>query len=88
VIRLLVTANVVPSSPILVTLMMEEIRSSETSVLTKATRRHIPDDSILLKLATFMSTVRVSILVGIQFVLHYFRSLVLLALILCDLCVK
>jgi hypothetical protein len=29
--RLLVTANVVPSSPILVTLMMEAIRFSETS---------------------------------------------------------
>jgi hypothetical protein len=31
--RLLVTANV-PSSPILVTLIMEALRSSETSVLT------------------------------------------------------
>jgi hypothetical protein len=31
-LRLLVTANVVPSSPILVTPMMEAIRSSETSV--------------------------------------------------------
>jgi hypothetical protein len=35
--RLLVTANVAPSSPILVTLMMEALRSSETSVLTGAT---------------------------------------------------
>jgi hypothetical protein len=34
--RLLVTANV-PSSPILVTLMMEALSSSETSVLTRAT---------------------------------------------------
>jgi hypothetical protein len=33
-LRLLVTADVVPSSPILVTLTMEAIRSSET-VLTK-----------------------------------------------------
>jgi hypothetical protein len=33
--RLQVTANVVPSSPILVTLMMEELHSSETSVLTR-----------------------------------------------------
>jgi hypothetical protein len=33
VLRLLVIANVVPSSPILVTLMMEVLRSSETSVL-------------------------------------------------------
>jgi hypothetical protein len=36
--RLLVTANVVPNSLILVTLMMEAIRSSETSILTRATR--------------------------------------------------
>jgi hypothetical protein len=39
--RLLVTANV-PSSPILVTLMMEAITSSETSVLTRARLRNIP----------------------------------------------
>jgi hypothetical protein len=32
--RLLVTASVVPSSPIHVTLMKEALRSSETSVLT------------------------------------------------------
>jgi hypothetical protein len=41
-IRLLVTANVVPSSPILVTLMMEALGSFETSVLITATRRNIP----------------------------------------------
>jgi hypothetical protein len=33
--RLLVTASVVPSSPILVTLMKEALSSSETSVLKK-----------------------------------------------------
>jgi hypothetical protein len=35
VLRLLVTANVVPSSPIFVTLMMEAIRFSASSVVTR-----------------------------------------------------
>jgi hypothetical protein len=45
-LRLIVTAKV-SSSPILVTMMMEAIFSSETWVLTRATRRNIPKDGIL-----------------------------------------
>jgi cobalamin synthase len=42
--QLLVTADIVPSSLIGVTLVMEVISSSETSALTRATRSNIPGD--------------------------------------------
>jgi hypothetical protein len=41
------TANVVPTSPIHVSLVMKALRSSLTPVLTKYTRHNIPEDGIL-----------------------------------------
>jgi hypothetical protein len=46
-LQLPVTANVVPDSPIIFTLMMDAISSSETSILTGATQSHITDHNIL-----------------------------------------
>jgi hypothetical protein len=54
--RLLVTTNIVPSSPILVTLMMDALCSSKTSVLTRATRRNIPEEGVLRLISSYINT--------------------------------
>jgi hypothetical protein len=50
--------STVPNSRTLFTLMMEAICSSETSVLTRATLRQIPEDGILQTVVKFISLAR------------------------------
>jgi hypothetical protein len=52
VLRLLVTATVVPSPPILVTLMIEAMCSSETSVLTRDTAFFFREQNYSEEIAT------------------------------------
>jgi hypothetical protein len=53
VLQLLVAANLVPRSVILFALMMEAIRSSGTSVLTRATRSPIPEEGVLRRTQSY-----------------------------------
>jgi hypothetical protein len=47
VLQLLLNSNFIPSSLTPFTMMMEAIRSSETSVLTRVTRRRITGNGII-----------------------------------------
>jgi hypothetical protein len=55
VLGLLVTANFVPSSPILVTLIMEVINSSETLVISGVIQRNISEDG-MIQVSSFRGT--------------------------------
>jgi hypothetical protein len=71
VLRLLVTVNV-PSSPILITVKTETIRSSETSVLARAKWRNIPEDDILQR--EFLSAVYSTLLVESQYIVECYHN--------------
>jgi hypothetical protein len=64
VLWLLVTANVVPGSPILVAVMMVALHSSETLVLTKATWHNIPEDGIHHALASLSLRTKINFHIG------------------------
>jgi hypothetical protein len=74
-LQLLVTANFVRSSYILVTLIMEALLSAKTSVLTRATCRNIPEDGILRRSNNCKQCISTSF--GITFNYHSAASYVI-----------
>jgi hypothetical protein len=67
---LLVTANIVSTLPILVTLTMEVIHYSEISVLTRATRRKIPEHGIIHYQYSYNSQSRVTMMAYVAFTIR------------------
>jgi hypothetical protein len=57
VLHVLVTANVVHNPSILLTLIKEVIHSSETPVLTRATRSYVQEDDILQYTKSFLDLI-------------------------------